>query len=139
MLKFLSLALMLVLAPVAAASAQEWALDGMDPVAYRSQGAAVPGRSNIVTHWAGLDWHFASEDNRAAFEANPRAFAPGFRGYCPTLLALKGRATPGDPRYFVVVGQRLYLFSSPDSRTRFLAEPRALLMKAKAAFIGLRD
>lgn len=137
MLKPLILALLFSVLPAAAAMAGEWALGGMDAVAYREQGAAVPGNGRIVTHWAGLDWHFTSEDNRAAFEANPRAFAPGLNGMCPVALALQGRAVPGDPRYFVLVGQRLYLTSSPDSQARFMADPRGILMKAKAAFIRL--
>ncbi|MRX51478.1 YHS domain-containing protein [Paracoccus sp. S-4012] len=129
------LALMLLLLPGAAAA--NWALDGMDVVAYRTQGQAVPGRSDIRTEWAGQDWHFASEENRAAFEANPRDYAPGLRGLCPKMLAVDHQAVRGDPRYFVIVGQRLYLLSSPAARDAFMADPRRMLMAAKETFVEL--
>lgn len=135
-LKAVLLSLATLLAPVAAL-AQGWALGGMDAVAYRSAGDAVPGRSEISTRWAGQEWHFATEDNRAAFEANPRAFAPGLNGYCPVALA-KGQVVAGNPRYFAIVGQRLYLMQSEAARQQFRADPRDWLMRAKAAFVKLK-
>lgn len=126
----------LLLAMPLAARAQGWALGGMDPVAYRTQGAAVAGRSDLVTTWAGQNWHFASEENRAAFEANPREFAPGFGGLCPVSLA-EGRPQPGDPRVFAIIGERLYLIRSVDARAQLMADPRGILMKAKEAFVAL--
>ena len=129
------LALILALLPMAAAAG--WALGGMDAVAYRTQGAAVPGETDIRTRWAGYDWHFATEENRAAFEANPRAYAPGLRGLCPRTLASDHVPVAGDPRYFVVVGQRLYLLASPAAREAFLADPRGTLMRAKKVFVEL--
>lgn len=122
----------------AAALADGWALGGMDAVAYRSQGAAVPGKSAISTRWAGQEWHFASESNRASFEANPRAFAPGFNGLCPVALA-GGRPVEGNPQFFAVVGQRLYLFETDNARQEFVSNPRDLLMNAKAQFVKLRQ
>ncbi|MDN3711934.1 hypothetical protein QWZ10_09070 [Paracoccus cavernae] len=76
------------------ASAQDWALNGMDPVAYRAKGEAVPGQGNIVTLWHGMAWHFSSEENRASFEADPRAYAPALDGNCVIAMA-EGRAEPG--------------------------------------------
>ena len=116
--------------------ADNWALGGMDAVAYRSQGAAVAGRSDLVTKWSGQNWHFSTEENRAAFEANPRAFAPGFDGLCPVSLA-EGRPQPGNPHNFAVIGDRLYLTRSAYARQQLLAAPRQILMKAKAAFVAL--
>ena len=116
--------------------AQDWALEGIDSVAYSQSGKAVPGRSDIVTHWRGRAWHFATEANRAAFEANPRAYAPGLGGLCVVALA-EGRAEPGNPRYFVVIGQRTYLLRSEHARERLRQEPQKLLMQAKAHWTRL--
>lgn len=118
------------------ALAETWALGGMDVVAYRRQGAAVEGRSDLVTNWAGLNWHFASEDNRAAFEANPREYAPGLGGLCPVSLA-EGRPEPGDPRIFAIIGERLYLIRSVEAREQLLSQPREILMRAKEAFLAI--
>lgn len=118
------------------AHAQDWALDGMDPVSYETENAAIPGRSDIVTFWRGKAWHFASEDNRNLFEANPRAYAPGLGGLCVVALS-EGRSEPGNPRYFVVIGQRTYLLRSEQARERILADPRHILMRAKAVWTRL--
>lgn len=131
-----NLLLSLLLALPLPALAQAWALGGMDAVAYRRQGAAVEGRSDLVTTWAGQNWHFATEENRAAFEANPRQYAPGFGGLCPVSLA-EGRPQPGDPRIFAIIGERLYLFHSAEARERLMADPRGILMRAKEAFVAL--
>lgn len=122
---------LLLVMPGSMAMAQNWALDGMDPVSYGTENAAVPGRSDIVTLWRGKAWHFATEQNRALFEANPGAYAPGLGGLCVVALS-EGRAEPGNPRYFVVIGQRTYLLRSEQARARLLADPRHLLMRAKA-------
>lgn len=131
-----TLLVFLLLAAPLPSFANNWALGGMDAVAYRSQGAAVAGRSDLVTQWAGQNWHFSTEANRAAFEANPRAFAPGFGGLCPVSLA-EGRPQPGDPRHFAIIGERLYLARSAAARQQLLAAPRDILMKAKGAFVAL--
>lgn len=119
--------------PVSPALAQDWALDGMDPVSYGTENAAVPGRSDLVTLWRGKAWHFASEQNRSMFEANPGAYAPGLGGLCVVALS-EGRSEPGNPRYFVVIGQRTYLLRSEHARERLLADPQRLLMRAKAVW-----
>lgn len=118
------------------AQAQDWALDGMDPVSYGTENAAVPGRSDIVTYWRGKAWHFSSERNRNLFEANPNAYAPGLGGLCVVALS-EGRSEPGNPRYFVVIGQRTYLLRSEQARKRILADPRGILMRAKAVWTRL--
>lgn len=115
----------------APAGAQDWALQGIDPVAYAADGAAVPGRSDIVTLWRGEVWHFASEANRNEFEANPRAYAPGLDGLCVVALS-EGRREPGNPRYFLVIGQRTYFLRSERAREALRNDPRKILMEAKA-------
>lgn len=127
------LASLMLALPVSAALAQDWALDGMDPVSYGTENAAVPGRTDLVTVWRGQAWHFASEQNRNLFEANPKAYAPGLGGLCVLALS-EGRSEPGNPRYFVVIGQRTYFLRSERARERLLADPQQILMRAKAVW-----
>ncbi len=136
-MKPLIIFVLLGLATSLPAAAQEWALGGYDPVAFLRSGKPVPGRSNIATMWKGKFWHFSTEDNRARFEADPRAFTPGFGGYCPVSLA-EGRKEPGDPRHFVIVGNKLYLTRSISNERRFLAAPEDILSKARAAWVRMR-
>lgn len=137
MMKPLLLALLLLISPALPAAAQDWALDGYDAVGYAQQGRAIPGRSDIVTLWKGKLWHFANEDNRARFEANPRSFAPGFGGLCPVALA-EGRKVAGDPRHFVIIGNRLYLLRNDADEREMMDAPRRVLMKAKQIWASLR-
>lgn len=123
----------LALALPGLAQAQDWALEGIDPVSYATEERAVPGRGDIVTMWDGMAWHFATEANRESFEANPRAFAPGLEGLCVVALA-EGRSEPGNPRYFAVIGQRTYLVRSERAREKLLNDPKTVLMEAKATW-----
>ncbi len=133
-LKTLILATALLL-PLAAL-AQDWALGGYDPVAYVTRNAAIEGQGDISTSWRGKQYHFVSEENRALFEANPRAYTPGFDGLCVVALS-EGRSEPGDPRLFVTIGQRVYLVGSEQRRQELMDNPRALLMKAKTMWLRL--
>lgn len=119
-----------------AAVAQQWALGGYDPVTYVTQNAALEGQGDISTSWRGKQYHFTSEENRALFEANPRAYTPGFDGLCVVALS-EGRSEPGDPRMFVTIGQRVYLVGSDMRRRELMAHPRELLMKAKTMWLQL--
>lgn len=113
------------------AAAQDWALEGIDPVGYGADGAALPGRSDIATTWRGQSWHFVTEQNRDEFESNPRAYAPGLDGLCVVALS-EGRSEPGNPRFFVVIGQRTYFVRSARARDLLAREPQKILMEAKA-------
>lgn len=130
------LAAFLAFAP-ALGMAQDWALGGMDPVAYQTEGAPMPGRSDVVTEWHGRSWHFVSEQNRARFEANPRAFAPAFDGYCVISLS-EGRLEPGNPSAFLVYEGKLYLMRSASARDQFLSSAASVLALAKQNFARLR-
>lgn len=136
-MKHIALTLMLCLTAGIPAAADQWALGGYDVVSYLRSGNPKPGRSDIATMWQGRQWHFASEENRQRFEADPRTYVPGFGGLCPVSLA-DGQRQQGDPRHFVVVGKRLYLLRSEAAERRFMAEPRDILMRAKQAWAALR-
>lgn len=133
------LAIALSLAPFlapAALHAQDWALGGMDPVSYGADGAAIPGRNDIVTMWRGKTWHFVSEQNRAQFEANPRAYTPALGGYCVIALS-EGRSEPGNPRFFAIVGKKTYFLRSEAARARFIADPAPFIQLANTSWARL--
>ncbi|WP_299911623.1 YHS domain-containing (seleno)protein [uncultured Paracoccus sp.] len=136
-MKTLLFSLFALLTPIAPVHAQDWALGGFDPVGYQAEGRAVPGRNDISTLWQGMVWHFATVENRAMFEADPRSYAPGLNGLCPVALS-RGRSQPGDPRHFVIVGQRVYLLGSDDNQRSFMKDPRAILMQARKVWASLQ-
>jgi len=123
------LATLLMLSPALPVCADDWAIGGFDAVSFAQSAQPLPGRGDISTMWKGELWHFASEENRARFEADPRSFAPVFGGLCPVALA-EGQRVPGDPRHFVIIGTKLYLLRSDQDERRFKAEPRPILSRA---------
>lgn len=135
-MRHLILSLVLCAAAVPAL-AQDWALGGYDPVGYGSDGRAVPGRSDIATMWQGKLWHFASEENRTRFEADPRAFAPAFEGNCVVSLS-EGRRERGDPRHFALLGGTLYLTRSGATEQQFRRDPQGTVERARQAWARLK-
>lgn len=115
-----------------AATAQDLAVGGMDTVELYVTGRPVPGRAELMTAWHGHAWLFVSEINRATFEADPRRYAPGFDGLCPSALA-NGARVPGRPELAVMIGGRVYLSSSEARRNELLANPAAVLEAAQNA------
>ena len=127
------------LAPVAHATTTErvvaarfsgLAIDGFDPVAYFVQNQAVLGLPDYEASEAGAVWRFHNEGNRASFLAHPEVYAPQFGGYDPVDVA-RGVTFAGNPNFFVVVGQRLYLFGLEAHRDAFTAHPEHFLPEAR--------
>ena len=102
------------------------AIEGYDPVAYFTDERAVRGMPDYEAAEAGAVWRFRNESNRAAFVAHPEIYGPQFGGYDPIDLA-RGVTYAGNPRFWVVAGQRLYLFGREENRAAFAADPSAFL------------
>ncbi len=84
------------------------AVGGYDPVAYFTNGQAIKGSKKITTKVDGAVWRFSSEENRAAFSANPSKYAPQYGGYCAWAVS-QGYTAKGDPNAWKIVGGKLYL------------------------------
>jgi hypothetical protein len=98
------------------------AISGFDPVAYFTDGAPLVGRATFELAYAGTVWRFRNEGNRAAFEADPDIYMPRFGGYDPVGVA-RGVGVAGDPRLWLIEGQRLYFFFTAEARAAFAADP----------------
>lgn len=94
-----------------------FAVSGYDVVAYFSleqnpvgsdQPLAVPGKSTITADHNGATWAFSSEENRAAFLADPAKYAPQYDGHCAYGVA-KGGKVPGNPNLWRILDGKLYL------------------------------
>jgi hypothetical protein len=130
-------AVVLAAMPGARADPDGVAMMGYDAVAYFHQAKAVPGAGNISLRWRGLLWHFASVENRAAFEADPRAYAPQFGGLCPLALR-RGDIVAGDPRNWIIHAGKLYLSSSPEGLERLRHNGGAIIPEAATEFRTLK-
>jgi hypothetical protein len=107
------------------------AIEGFDPVAYFVDGRPVRGLPDFEVMQGGAVWRFRNADNRAFFAEHPEIYGPQFGGYDPIEVA-RGVTLPGNPMFFVVTEQRLYLFSREASRDVFAADPERFLRQANA-------
>ena len=58
------------------------AIKGFDPVAYFVSGGPKKGKKEFSLSHAGVEWRFASAENKALFVANPAKYKPAYGGYC---------------------------------------------------------
>ena len=84
------------------------AIDGSDPVAYFTEGRPVAGKADLTHDWMGVSWRFSSEENRAAFAANPEGYAPQYGGYCAYAVS-EGYTASIVPEAWKIVDGKLYL------------------------------
>ena len=94
------------------------AIDGTDAVAYFSEGKPVPGSADHAVDWNGSRWLFSSAQNKAAFEADPAAYAPQYGGYCAFAMS-KGYVAPTVPEAWSIVDGKLYLNYSTGVRRQW--------------------
>jgi hypothetical protein len=87
------------------------------------------GLPDLEASQAGAVWRFRNASNRDAFVAHPDIYGPQFGGYDPIDLA-RGVDFAGSPRFWLVSGERLYLFGREQSRDAFAADPAAALREA---------
>jgi hypothetical protein len=105
------------------------AIEGFDPVAYFVDGHPATGFEDFEAPEAGAVWRFRNEGNRASFVAHPDIYGPQFGGYDPIDVA-RGVTLAGNPRFWVISGQRLYLFGREANREAFAADPARFLQQA---------
>ena len=114
------------------------AIEGFDPVAYFVDGEAMQGTAEFEANLWGAVWRFRNVGNRASFLAHPEIYGPQFGGYDPADIA-RGVAVAGNPRFFVISAQRLYLFSREANRDAFAADPERFLYEVGKRWPALRE
>jgi hypothetical protein len=114
------------------------AIDGFDPVAYFVDSKAEIGSEQFEASEAGAVWRFRNEGNRASFIAHPDIYGPQFGGYDPIDVA-RGVTVAGNPRFWLVSGQRLYLFSRKEARAAFAVDPARVLRNATSRWPELKQ
>ena len=64
-----------------------------------------------------------------AFAADPDVYMPRYGGYDPVGIA-RGVPVAGDPRNWIIVEQRLYLFQSPENKAIFAVDSERAVAEA---------
>jgi hypothetical protein len=114
------------------------AISGFDPVAYFTDARPQQGRPGLELNQGGVIWRFSNEGNRAVFYADPDIYSPQFGGYDPVDVA-RGVAFAGNPRFWLISGQRLYLFGREQNRDAFTASPQQFLQEAARRWPALME
>jgi hypothetical protein len=114
------------------------AIEGYDPVAYFVDARPIIGLPEFEASEAGAVWRFHNEGNRASFAAHPDIYGPQFGGYDPIDVA-RGVTYAGNPRFWLVSGERLYLFGREEHRDAFAADPARVLREANARWPKLEQ
>lgn len=110
-------------------SDDDGAIRGYDPVAYFTESRPVKGNPQITHHHNGGTYSFASEQNRALFEADPARYAPQYGGYCAYAMS-KGFVVSIDPKAWHIHNDKLYLNYSLGVRKTFLKKRDEYIAKA---------
>ena len=110
----------------------------MTPLAYFIDARPELGLPDFEAVQGGAVWRFRNEGNRDSFVAHPEIYGPQFGGYDPVDLA-RGVTVAGSPMFWLVAGDRLYLFGREDARDAFAANPAPYLKEAKLRWPALEE
>jgi protein disulfide-isomerase len=99
-------------------------LEGYCPVSLIDKGTWVEGRAQWGARHRGRTYLFAGAEQQRAFLATPDRYAPALSGDDPVLACDTGKQVAGQRRFGVTYQSRTYLFSSPETRTAFAANPQ---------------
>jgi len=105
------------------------AIGGYDPVAYFTDGEPLPGKADVELADSGAIWRFRNVGNRDAFAAHPEVYRPQFGGYDPLGVA-QGIAVPGNATFWLIRGERLFLFYDGERLKKFSADPERAISTA---------
>jgi YHS domain-containing protein/thiol-disulfide isomerase/thioredoxin len=98
-------------------------LDGFCPVTLAEQQRWQAGDRRYGVIHRGSLYLFASEAEKQRFWADPDRFSPILSGHDAVLATDQGTAVPGRREFGVTYQNRVYLFSSEDSRRQFSQNP----------------
>jgi len=109
------------------------AIKGHDPVAYFTQGKAVPGSERFTLQYKGATFRFVSGANRDSFAAAPETYAPQYGGFCAYGTS-RGYKADIDPTAFTLVDGKLYLNYSRSVQATWSQDRAGYIAKADQAW-----
>lgn len=123
----------------ASASASESAIGGYDPVAYHLVGEAQKGSAAFAADWDSVRWHFASEENKQRFLANPEDYAPQYNGWCAYAAARNYIAAVDPVNGWSLYDGKLYLNWSASVKHLWRLRASNNISRADANWPGLKQ
>ncbi len=108
-------------------------LEGYCPVTLAQKGVWTEGRPQYGARHRGRTYLFAGPEQQQAFLSDPDRYSPALSGDDPVLAFESGKTAPGQRRYGVTYQSRMYLFSTPETRATFSANPERYTTRVKLA------
>jgi len=130
-----------VSAPIPAIDGRGTANGGYDVVAYFDYGEATVGSPEIFLDYQNTyRFRFASKVTMKKFMGDPERYLPAYGGYCALSLGaehgeFEGRKAglyKAEPTVYQIVGDRLFLFSSPEALEVWQKNQDAYITRADA-------
>jgi thiol-disulfide isomerase/thioredoxin/YHS domain-containing protein len=109
-------------------------LDGFCPVSLCEKQRWLPGDSRWGAIHRGRTYLFAGPDEQRRFFQDPDRYAPAVSGTDIVLAAEQGQAVPGTREHGVFYHDRIYLFTSEETLSRFAENPARYANQAIEAF-----
>lgn len=106
------------------------AVGGFDPVAYFTEGKPIEGKKNFHIQYQGADWYFSSRQNLDLFQNDPEKYAPQYGGFCAWAVAAKHSRAPGNPQYWKIVNDKLYLNYDKSVQEKWLGDIPGFIKEA---------
>ena len=106
--------------PVSTGLFNSSAIGKHDVLSYHKLSKAVKGEKTYVHKWKGADWHFASEEHRDLFAANPDKYSPAYNGFCSNALSLGKGLVKTNGKVWHIWGNQLHTFYAQKGKDRWL-------------------
>ena len=85
------------------------ALNGYDLISY-FEGEATQGNKKYTALYNGVTYYFDSVNHLQAFNTSPTKYLPEYGGYCAYAMAESGKLVDVNPKSFLIINNKLYLF-----------------------------
>jgi YHS domain-containing protein len=106
-----------------------YAVHGYDVVAYFTVSEPTEGDDRFTAEHQGVQYRFASAENRDRFNGDPAKYAPQYGGFC-AFGASVGRKFDGDPHAWRILDGKLYLNLNKKIQARWLQDTQGFIRGA---------
>lgn len=109
------------------------AVHGYDVVSFFTDDKPAQGDANFSVVHNDATYRFVNQAHLEAFQSNPDKYVPAFGGFCAYGVSV-GALFDGDPRYWKIVGNKLYLNLDQGIADAFNKDVQGALRKAEESW-----
>ena len=114
------------------------ALRGYDATTFFTHDQPQLGTAEFAIVHDGATYYCATQANADDFKTDPARFVPSFGGFCAYGVSV-GKKFDGDPLFFTIADQRLYLNLNASIQKAFLADVAGAVAKADQTWPAISE